>query len=112
MQPAGFAETHRPAQDRRARQMHFAGFEHDCFIERFMFPAIAFTEKYPQQNRFMWYLHEKTLIGGEVSGKFHLGKLLTHIPARPPPDKKLPKRGYSPRHRAIRHLASGSAFAN
>ena len=46
-----------PAQNGDARQMHFAGFEHDGFVERLVFPAVAFANENSQQHRFVRNLH-------------------------------------------------------
>src|SRR5258708_36954753 len=47
---AGGAEAHRPAQDRGPGEARLAGLEHDRFVERAMFKAIAFADEDAQQQ--------------------------------------------------------------
>ena len=57
VQAAGLAEAHRPAQDRGAGQVQLARLQDDGFVERLVFPAVAFADEDSQQNRFVWNLH-------------------------------------------------------
>src|SRR5215470_14498110 len=45
VQAAGFAETHRTAQNGRTGEVKFARLEHNGFVQRVMLPAIAFADK-------------------------------------------------------------------
>jgi hypothetical protein len=53
----GFAKTHWPAQNGRARELRFARGEHDGFVKRFVFPAVAFADENSEQNCVSWSLH-------------------------------------------------------
>src|SRR5437870_9396515 len=39
--------------------MHFARFQNDRFVKRFVIPTIAFTNENPQQHRSAWNFHSQ-----------------------------------------------------
>src|SRR3954466_5098252 len=50
MEPARFAEPHRPAQDSGASEMHFARFQNDRLVKRTILVAIAFANENAQES--------------------------------------------------------------
>ena len=57
MQTAGFSKTHGSAQDGGPSQMPFACLQNNGFVERLVAMPIAFADKNPQQDGFVWDLH-------------------------------------------------------
>jgi len=66
VQAAGLAKAHRPAQHCRAGEMLFAGGQHDGFVKRLVFPAVAFADENPQQDGVSWNLHNQFLVNRET----------------------------------------------
>ena len=54
---AGMTEADVSAQDGRAAEMHFAGFEDDRLVQRQMLKPVVFTEEDSEQHGIAWNLH-------------------------------------------------------
>ena len=74
MHAARFAETDRPAQRRRAGQMHFARSQNDRFVKRPVVEAVALADVDAQGSRFLWDVHYPTFLPARLAAKAHCRK--------------------------------------